>query len=272
MLPDCFKGLVQNKSIQFLVIALFSALTAWWIVSRFVLGNANDLTWAASYQAVALFGALFGFVASSYWGGLKSLLGRSIFFYSLGLLFQVFGQSSFSYYNLVAHVEVPYPSVADIGYFGSIPLYIYATLLLVRVSGGVYSLKTIGNKMLAVAIPVIILLLSYYFFLQGYEFTDATPLRVFLDFGYPLGQAMYVSIALVTYLLSRSYLGGVMKNSLLVILFALAVQYVADYNFLYQALNETWSNGGYGDFLYLFAYFVMAMGLVNLGHMFLKLK
>jgi hypothetical protein len=92
---------------------------------------------------------------------------------------------------------------------------------------------------------------------------------VFLDFGYPLGQAIYVSLALLTYLLSTKTLGGIMKNKVLLILFALAVQYAADYNFLYQAYAETWSVSGYGDVIYLFAYFLMAVGLLQLKATFI---
>ena len=39
-----------------------------------------------------------------------------------------------------------------------------------------------------------------------------------------------------------------MKNSLTFLMMALVVQYFADFNFLYQAANSTWINGGYGDF------------------------
>ena len=92
---------------------------------------------------------------------------------------------------------------------------------------------------------------------------------MFLDFGYPLGQALYVSLALLTYLLSTKTLGGIMKNKVLLILFALAVQYAADYNFLSQAYAETWRNGGYGDAIYLLAYFLMALGLIQLKQSFI---
>lgn len=55
-----------------------------------------------------------------------------------------------------------------------------------------------------------------------------------------------------------------MKHRVLFILLALAVQYIADYNFLYQAANETWRNGGYGDVMYMLAYLIMGLGLLNL--------
>src|SRR6185369_3281343 len=109
------------------------------------------------------------------------------------------------------------------------------------------------------------LIASYMIFLQGYEFDWSNPLRVFLDFGYPLGQAFYVSLAILVFILSKNFLGGLMRPKVLLILLAIAVQYIADYNFLYQAYNETWVNGGYGDYIYLISYFLMTFALINLG-------
>lgn len=257
---------------QIVILAVFAILTLWWAYSFFVVQNYNNLAWGASYQIVAALGVIYGLIASVWWGGFKSILGRSALFFSLGLILQVFGQSAFSYYNLILQVNIPYPSVADIGYFGSIPMYIYATTLLLKVSGGKVALRSMGNKALAVALPVAMLVFSYLFFLRAYEFDWSQPLNIALDFGYPLGQAIYVSAALVTYILSRKYLGGMLKNSVLIILFALVAQYVADYNFLYQAYHGTWINGGYGDFLYLLSYCVLALGLIQLGQAFKKLR
>ncbi len=55
-----------------------------------------------------------------------------------------------------------------------------------------------------------------------------------------------------------------MRWPLLLLMFALVAQYVADFNFLFQAPNSTWVNGGYGDFLYLFAYFLMGLSLARI--------
>jgi hypothetical protein len=271
MVPET-KKLPYSHFSQILTTILFLLLAAWWVYSFFYLRDYNNLLWGATYQIVAVVGVISGLIVSRQWGGYKSLLGRAVLFFSLGLVFQVFGQSVFSFYNLVAQVDIPYPSIADIGYFGSIPLYIYATALLLRVSGGTYSLQSFGYKFLAIVLPMGMLIFSYLFFLKGYVFDWDYPLGIILDFGYPLGQAVYVSIAVLTYILSKRYLGGIMKNSIIVILLALVVQYIADYNFLFQAYRETWINGGYGDFLYLLAYFVLTMGLIMLGHAFQRIK
>ncbi len=247
---------------------LFVGLLLWWMVNT-SMGNSDAALvakgqWGASYQAVALWGGIWGLVISKSWGGLRSVMGRAIGALAAGLLFQVLGQSVFSYYNLFAGVEMPYPSLADLGYFGSIPLYTYGILMLAKASGIKLSLKSFVGQIQYTIIPIAVLGLSYYNFLVGYEFDWSAPLKTFLDFGYPLGQAFYVSVALLAYLLSRKTLGGIMKTKVLFILAALAVQYLADYNFLYQATNGTWGVSGYGDLVYLTAYFLMALGLIQL--------
>jgi len=256
-------------------IFLFIVLSVWWVIIALILKNEHiyaNLIWGASYQLMAITGVVFGLLISRVWGGFKSVMGKTIIFFSFGLLLQVFGQSVFSFYNLILGVEVPYPSLADIGYFFSIPVYIYATFLLAKASGAGLSLKSVSKKIQALIIPIILLGASYAVFLNGYEFDWTDPLRTLLDFGYPLGQAFYVSLALLTYVLSKKVLGGFMKPKVLIILLALAVQYIADYNFLLQAYNETWVNGGYGDYIYLLSYLLMTFALINLGSVFEKIR
>src|SRR3989338_474635 len=84
------------------IISLFVLLSAWWLILFFVYKHTfphADLVWAASYQIIAILGAIFGLVIAKQWGGFKSALGRSILLFSTGLLLQSFGQSVFSFYN-----------------------------------------------------------------------------------------------------------------------------------------------------------------------------
>ena len=191
-------------------------------------------------------------------------MGKAIVMFSLGLLLQEFGQLSYFYYFFIRHIAVPYPSLGDIGYFGSVLAYIYGALLLAKASGVHFTLRSVGKKILVVIIPTIMLMVGHYLFLQGYQFDWNNPVKVFLDFGYPLGQAIYISIAILTYLLAGGILGGVMRNKVLWILFALLAQFVADYTFLYQTSNGTWTAGQINDYAYLFAYLIMALALIQL--------
>lgn len=270
-----YQNFIQKKIPQKAVLSMFVTLSVWWIILFFIFKSRleeQNLFWAASYQILALVGAIYGFLISKFWGGFKSLLGKAIIYFSLGLLAQVFGQSVFSFFNLVLKIEIPYPSVADIGFFSSMIFYIYALFLTARISGTKLGFKSYKNRSLAFILPLILIIASYFFFLKEYTFDWSDPLRIFLDFAYPLGDAFYLSLALLILMLSRNVLGGIMKWPIFYILIALIVQYSADFNFLYQAMNGTWVNGGYGDALYMLAYFFTAIALIHLGLAFEKIK
>lgn len=249
---------------------LFAILSVWWI-SLNPFSNDSNVThskyvWGSFYQLIAIWGGVSGLVVSKSFGGTKSIIGKSVLFFSLGLLFQSLGQSIYSYYNLFAHIEAPYPSLGDVGYFGSVILYIFGVYFLAKSSGVKFSLKSYFSKIKAILIPLTMLVGSYLIFLQGYEFDGSSTLKIFLDFMYPLGQALYVSIAILTLIFSRKYLGGIMKKPVLFFLIALIVQYVSDFNFLFHASRQTWYVGGYGDFLYLCAYFLMSLSIIKISY------
>jgi hypothetical protein len=254
-------------------LLLFILLSLWWVVGRESSYQTRYFgDYPSIYGVMALWGAICGIGVAYKWGGMKSVLGRSILMFSLGLLAQEFGQIAYAYLSFFKHVEVPYPSIGDIGYFGSIPLYIYGVFLLAQASGVSVKLRSFQHKLKAIIIPLLMLGTGYFLFLQEYKFDWSSPLKILLDFGYPLAQAIYISVAILTYLLSQGVLGGIMKNKVLFILFALLVQFLSDYTFLYQSSKGLWSVGGINDYMYLCAYFLMTMGLLQFKTAFTKIK
>jgi hypothetical protein len=265
----------RKEPLLILNFFLFIILSIWWICLDYFLVDPNTIDkqiYAASYQILALFGSIVGFWMSRRWGGYKSLLGKALICFSLGLLLQSFGQSVYSYYIFFKKIEIPYPSVGDVGFFGSVISYIIGSIYLSKVAGFHFSWKSTKNKILSIAILLIMLILSYFFFLRGYEFDSLQKLKTFLDFGYPLGQAFYVSIAVLTLIISKNVLGGVMKKPVLFLICALIIQYLSDFMFLYQANAGTWSAGGVNDYLYCISYFSMSIALIHMGGMFAKIK
>lgn len=257
--------------IPFLLLIIFTIWRICLMYNDDVARSYDIQIWAASYQIIAWVGAILGFYISGIWGGWKSLVGRANLAFAVGLLAQSFGQSVFSYF-FYKGIDIPYPSVADIGFFGSIPFYIYGAFLLVRFYNSSRRLRSVKNLVMAFIIPIGMLIFSYFVFLQGYTFDWTQPLKVFLDFGYPLGQSIYVSLAILAFLLSISNLGGIMKKPTLLFIFSLVLQYIADYTFLYTSNNGTFVGGGIDDYLYLLAYFLMAVSLIQLGTAFYKIK
>ena len=245
------------------VFLLFGIFFGWWLWLMPYSTDMQRQVWSALYQVLAWFGCAVGIAAFRSLGGFKSPLAKAILGFSLGLLFQSFGQTGYSYYILFRHIAVPYPSWADAGFFGSIPFYCYGILQLAKVSvvGGL-SLKSLSHKIQAFLIPSGILALSYYVFLKGYIFDWSDPAKIFLDFGYPLGEAVYISIAILTFVQSRKILGGVMKGPATFLIMALMFQYISDYTFLYQANRGLWRTAGTGDFMYTISYLLMSLGII----------
>ncbi len=263
----------KYRSFVFVTI-LFLVIGIWRLVLAYIPSNGSDINvqiWAASYQIIAWVGAIVGLIFAKSWGGRKSVIGRAALAFAFGLLLQSFGQCVFSYYFYTG-LEAPYPSLADLGFFGSIPFYIYGICMLAKASGAHVSMKAWSNKMIAFIIPLAVLALSYIEFLREYEFDFSHPIRIFLDFGYPLGQAVYLSIAVLAYFLSRKMLGGIMRRVIMFFIIALVAQYIADYIFLYQSSRGTFVGGGTSDFVYFIAYFVMAVSLIKLRVTFDAIK
>lgn len=264
----------KTKNTPFIfAVLLFMTLSAWWLALAF-LSQPEDFSryvFGASYGLMALFGGLYGIFTAKKWGAFKSSLGRAILFLAAGLLMAEFGQIVFSYYNIVQKELIPYPSLADIGFFGSIPMYILGAFSLSKVLNVSSLIKKDPLKLVVgVLVPLALLAVTYTLFLKGYTFSEMSKLIVFLDFGYPLGEVIYVSLALVTLLCVSRLLGGTMKKPLTILLCAFIAQYIAEFNFLYQNSHETWINGGYGDYLYLIAYFVMTISLIKIANVFAK--
>lgn len=269
------KNYLKKDLLMQISLGFFMLISLWWLILFFsgIKEGFENYLFGASYGLICIWGGLIGlFVVAPKWGGFKSLMGMAINVLSLGLLTQEFGQLVFSYYNIFLKVPVPYPSIADIGFFGTIPFYIYGIFLIAKLAGVKFSLRRMRNQILLLAIPLVMLIITYSIFLRDYEFDFSNPLKVFLDFGYPFGEAIYISIAVLAYSLTRNLLGGLMRGKILLLIAAFVLQYIAEFNFLWQSYNLTWLNGGYGDYLYFLAYFTMTVGIIHLRSVANELK
>ncbi len=266
----------RENIIAGIVGALFIVLTIWWAVLNPISTDPSlehqKYIWGAVYQIIAIIGGILGLVLSKIVGGFKSHLGRAVTYFSIGLLLQAFGQSVYSYFNLIAHVQAPYPSLGDVGFFGSIFFYIAGAVYLLKVTGSHISLRSVRNKIWAIGMPVLLLITSYLIFLRHYSFDELNILKTVLDFGYPLGQAFYLSLAILALILSGRVMGGMMKKPILFFLLALVMQYVSDFNFLFHANNGTWFVGSMGDFLYMFSYLCMTFSIIKLSYVLKQIK
>jgi hypothetical protein len=262
----------NNRLAKDVAYGLFAFFTIWIILIHLFVPKDTDLyiNYGLTYGVIALWGGIWGIIVARLWGGLKSIIGKAITMFALGLFSQVFGQLAFSYYYLIEHIDVPYPSIADIGFFGTIPFYIYGAYLLSQAAGVSITLSSLKNKIQAIIIPSIMVGVAYVLFLRHYQMDPNDPLGTFLNFAYPLGQAIYISIGILTYSLTRSILGGVMKKRILFFIFAFSAQFFADYYFIFD--QNHYYPGGIHDYIYAIAYFLMTLAILQMVDVWDKLR
>jgi hypothetical protein len=273
MFQYILQQLQANRGLQ-IITGLFIIYSVWWMTlyARGVNAGSELELWLNLIVIFPLLGGLAGLKYAKLWGGMKSLFGSSMLMLSFGLLAQFVGTIIYHYYIYIVGIEIPYPSVADIVYVAGIVFYIVGAYQLLKVSGVKFASLPWANRFLAISVPSFILLVSYLALMQNYAFEEATGVLIFLDFGWLIGQAIYVSLAIITYFASRKILGGMMRKPIVLLLVALILQYLADFHYSFQITNETYISGGINDYFYALAFFLMAAALFSIGNMFYKVK
>lgn len=254
----------QRFLICYLLLCLY---WAWLFATDSEAGDPNYY-YSFLFGLVPLAGGLIGMFKAKIWGGLSSALGKAVFFISLGLFLWGLGESIWSYYNFVKEVAAPYPSLADVGFAPSIFFWIIGTYYLAKATGAWMNLKkNTGAKVLVVAIPLILLVVSYFVQIklarEGMLVPEGeTNLKTVLDIAYPFGDFLALTYAAIVFTLSYNYLGGHYRRAVLAILAGLAVMYCGDSVFSYTTTKGTYYNGDWGDFLLSTGVFLITFGVM----------
>ena len=255
------------------IFLYFVFIFAWWAFF-FVTGGANadgEVTLGgALYQfafgLIPLVGGVLGLLKSKKWGGVKSYVGRALLFISIGAVCWGVGQMFWSlYYNIFTSVEVPYPSLADVGYSLSFPFLALGLISLSKATGARFSLKHPAGKELALCITVVGIIAAYYLLIvvaRGgvIDFTEGG-LKLFFDLAYPMGDlVIFLSSALI-YGLSFKYLGGRFKIAILSILLGQLVLFFGDFAFSYTTTVGSYYNGHWVDMVLPTAWMLIVFGV-----------
>ncbi len=225
------------------------------------------------FGLIPLFGGIIAISRSRVWGGLKSAVGKAVFFIGLGIFLWGCGEIIWSYYNFFMNVPAPYPSLADIGFAPSIFFYGLGAAFLAKATGAKYGLRSKIAKFFVIIAPIIILIFSYYILVtvaRGGVLVPQgeTPLKTLLDIAYPLGDFVGLTIAIIISGLSFKYLGGKYKLDIYAILIGLGVMFIADTVFSYTTTVGTYYNADFGDLLLALGLFLLSFGVLG----FYKLK
>lgn len=258
-------NVLKKSWLTYFILVAYVGVLVWFLQIRSS-GSENNYLFNWSYGLIALVSAVYSWrIASKYWGGFKSTMGKLIIFLGIGLFSQWVGLQIWTYYNVIAKVEVPYPSLADIGYFGLVPAYVLAAIMLAKVTGVRFSLRSLMGKFILLAIPIASLVAAFFMFVRNVGFEDSSPLQIFFDLAYPIGEVIPAAIALVVLLSTGGIMGGRMRPRMYLLILAFSVQFFTEYFFLYRSGQGTYINGGVVDFMYATSYAVMGLSLAALS-------
>jgi hypothetical protein len=265
---------MKNTNVyQKLTVVSFVATTGLWVFLLASGRKSGDLNYLFSllFGLIPLFGGLIGMFKSRIWGGLKSSLGKAVFFISLGLFLWGFGESIWSYYNFVKNVPAPYPSLADVGFAPSIFFWILGTAFLSIATGALYAFKRSHRaKLFVLLVPVVLIFPSYY--IQIHLARDGTlstlipqgetALKAVLDVAYPIGDFLALAFVAIVSGLSYKYFGGLYRWAIVYILGGLALMYCGDSVFSYTTTKGTYFNGDWGDLMLSAGLALMTFGIL----------
>lgn len=249
---------------------VFAVATFFWVYFVIVTGYSESdlgLYLQIPLAIIPLIGGVFGIKKAEKWGGNKSVIGRAIMSLSLGMLTWTFGMIVWNYYIFFTDVEIPYPSMSDVFFIISWPLWTFGVYELAKAAGAGYGLKLKSGKYLFLFIPLIVIALSYYLLFvvaRGGEFdTSAGFLRIFVDLFYPIGDIVILTVATLVYSLSRKFLGGAYKPAVLLLILGYVCNYFTDFTFSYTNTVGTYFNGHFVDYMFTTTMFVMSYAILS---------
>jgi len=227
-----------------------------------------NLLYSFSTAVLAFFGGLMGLKVSKNWGGVKSAVGKAVLFLSAGTISWSLGNFVWSFYNFILNIEMPYPSLSDLGYTLAIPLWMIGVVFLSEATGARFSLRKMKGRLLLIALPILGALVSYYFlFVIARDSTidlEGGLLKVLLDFYYPISDFIILTVSFLMFGLSLKYLGGKFRWPIYTILLGFIFMFLADFLFSYTTTIETYYNGNFPDLLFAVAMYVISLGVCSL--------
>ncbi len=249
-----------------IIIGLFVAMLIWWffIFANSLRDTPINFLYGAVLGILPLAGSIFGFRNAVKWGGFKSDIGKALMLLSLGLLTWGIGTLIFAYYNIILQIAVPYPSLADLFYIISWPLWVVSMINLSRATGANFQLGNRVGHLVLFIIPVLMVALSYYLLITvarggGIDFSGSI-VKIFFDLAYPIGDVIILTVATLIYGLSFKYLGGSFKWPILIILTGFVMNYISDFSFSYTTTKETFFVAGWVDLMFTLTFFLLSLG------------
>ncbi|MDQ6856527.1 MAG: EAL domain-containing protein [Candidatus Dormibacteraeota bacterium] len=167
------------------------------------------------------------------------------------------GQAAWSWLELVAHQDNPFPSLADVGHLGAVPLILGGLFTMpVWPPGWVAKLRALADGLL---IAGGLLLISWHTVLWALVANPAdTALGQGLSLAYPIGDVLVGTVLAITW--SRTLPGG--REPILLIIGGLGLIAVADSTFAYLQTEASFGSGNVVDLGWVAGYLLVGVAAV----------
>lgn len=176
----------------------------------------------------------------------------------LGCLSFAAGQITWTYYESIRGVEVPFPGWADAGYLGAYPCLIIGVLFLFGSMAVAGRTRLILDSAIAASS---IGMLSWYFVIEPiWHKSDITLWGKFVSAAYPLGDVVTIFSVIVLFKAMTS--DRELRRSLGFVAVGMAMIAFADTVFTIMTLNNTYHTGSWADWGWSFGWMLVGYALL----------
>lgn len=249
---------------KYFIIFLFLIILAWGIGLQYIPGHTSvwNYSYNLGYALLYIFGGIIG-ISAAFYVTTGISMGKALLYLGLGQIAYACGLIVWAYYNLFAHVAVPYPSAADFFFVLFYPLlaigcWHFLTMVATHIHTQ-YLFEVMGIFFLA---AVVIL---------GFLNTPDTSAGVsgltrIVNIWYPLGDSLLIALAYLVYRAGR----GALQSGVLLLIVGLIIQAFADTIFSYQTNVNAYWNGSISDILFAVSGFALSLSILTIFTDFLS--
>ena len=226
-------------------LATLSALWIGWLL----LEPRADSTAHVSNLGLTLMPSIAGVRCLRRSRSLEGRIRRAWWLLGLSALAWAAGMGVWTWYESAMGREVPFPSAADLGYLGAVPLAV-AGMLAIATQRMTSLLRAILDGLV---IAASLLFVSWALVLGPvFRAGDGSLVAQLISLAYPFGDLVTITIVLVA--LPRCQGGGVRKSTLGLLSFGLFAIALSDSGFVYLAIQESYVSGSFIDIGWFLGY------------------
>lgn len=256
-----------------LISGYFFALTLWWLFMLIFQMKQTPLNTAYgfAFSLVPLIGGVFGLFSLNKQDieNDRHIL-TSIKFISYGLICWGIGQMSWSFINFVLKIEVPYPSLADLGFIFASPFWGYGFYNLLKSKKIKYlNLSLKYQKILSLIIICfgICNFITLIALTNGKIIATSAPAQLILNFYYTIIDLIIFFTITMNIKEFIHLIKGAYRWPIMILFVAFIIHFIGDNAFAYSTTMGTFYNGSWIDYMFTLSLFLISISVNGFGYL-----